>query len=160
MSDENPVWVTRLATSDDAAAVATLLHDFNVEFDTETPGAEAIARRLRVLLDSTSTFCAVAGEPIVGLALVTLRTNVWFDRPVALVDEFYVIPDLRGRGIGALLIATVETTCRDQGVAQVEINVDEGDLDARRFYERHGYRSGDGDGDRGLFYERALPTEG
>lgn len=150
---ERPV---RRAVPDDAERLAQLLHEFNVEFDTESPGPEVLAPRLRRLLAAEDTFCVVAGEPIVGLGLVTLRTNVWFERPVALLDELYVMPHLRGRGIGSRLIAQMEATCRERGIEQVEINVDEGDHDARRFYERHGYRSGDGDGERALFYERTL----
>lgn len=148
----------RLATPDDACRVAQLLHDFNTEFDTETPGTAAIAHRLRELLSGDSTFCVVAGDPIVGLGLVTLRTNVWFDRPVALLDELYVVPPLRSSGIGSALMALIESTCRARAIEQMEINVDEGDHDARRFYERHGYRSGEGEGDgeRALFYERII----
>lgn len=148
----------RLATPDDACRLAQLLHDFNTEFDTETPGPSPIAHRLRELLAGDTTFCAVAGEPIVGLGLVTLRTNVWFERPVALLDELYVVPPLRSGGIGTALMALIEATCRERAVEQMEINVDEGDHDARRFYERHGYRSGEGDadGERALFYERVI----
>lgn len=146
----------RLATTADADAVARLLHDFNVEFASDTPGPAVLAPRLRRLLAEEHTFCVVAGSPIVGFGLVTLRTNVWFDAPVALLDELYVEPDRRDQGIGTQLLALVEATCRARGIAQVEINVDEGDVDTRRFYERHGYRSGEGDGERALFYERLL----
>ena len=148
---------TRLATTADAEALARLLHDFNTEYATESPGPDVLAPRLRRLLDGDQTFAVVAGEPIVGFGLVTLRPNVWFDEPVALLDELYVIPDRRGHGIGTRLIALMESTCRERGVEQIEINVDEGDHDARRFYERHGYRCTGPDGDeRMLFYERSL----
>lgn len=156
MPDRTATPPVRLAQAHDAEALAQLLHDFNMEFDTETPGPGALAPRLRRLLEAEHTFCVVAGDPIVGLGLVTLRTNVWFDRPVALLDELYVVPELRSEGIGARLVALVESTCRDRGIEQVEINVDQGDHDARRFYERQGYRSGDGDGELALFYERSL----
>ncbi len=156
MSDEAGDRSVRLATPDDARRVAALLHVFNVEFDTETPGQAVLDQRLRRLLAHDHTLCVVAGAPVVGVGLVTLRTNVWFDGPVALLDELYVVPDRRGQGIGSQLIAMIEAACRERGIEQLEINVDEGDLDTRRFYERHGYRSGVGDGDRALFYERNL----
>jgi hypothetical protein len=38
------------ATVEDAAAIARLLHDFNLEFDDRTPGVETIAVTLRRLL--------------------------------------------------------------------------------------------------------------
>jgi GNAT superfamily N-acetyltransferase len=146
----------RLATPDDAERLAQLLHEFNVEFGTDTPGPDVLAPRLRRLLGTDRTFCVVAGDPISGFGLVTLRPNVWFDSPVALLDELYVVPHLRGHGIGSSLLAGVESVCRARGVEQVEINVDEPDHDARRFYERHGYRCGDPDGGTALYYERLL----
>ena len=66
MPDEAPDHVVRLATPAEAGRIATLLDDFNVEFDTDTPGPAAIERRLSDLLAGDHTFCAVAGEPIVG----------------------------------------------------------------------------------------------
>ncbi len=144
MSDEAPVpggWAVRRAHPHDAQTVAALLHDFNTEFGTPTPDPAVLERRLGELLVGEQTFAVVAGDPIVGIGIgiVTLRPNVWFDGPVALLDELYVVPRLRGKGIGAALVALVEAICRELRVELVEINVDGADLDARRFYERHGY---------------------
>ena len=112
----------RLATVDDAAEVGRLLHDFNAEFDTPSPGADVLAGRLRVLLEGPETFAILAGDPAVAVALVTLRPNVWYAGRVALLDELYVVPHLRGRGIGSSVIemllteavATRRRTDRDQ----------------------------------------------
>lgn len=70
---------------------------------------------------------------------MTFRTNVWHEGPVATLDELYVAPHLRDRGLGSALLATVEDVTRQHGGQLLEINVDGGDTDARRFYERHGY---------------------
>ena len=83
---------------------ARLLHDFNTEFDTPTPGTAALTRRLRALLAGPSTIAYLAGEPAAGAALVTLRPNVWYEGQVALLDELYVEPDRRGQGLGAAMI--------------------------------------------------------
>jgi GNAT superfamily N-acetyltransferase len=158
----NPTIAIRLATDDDARQVASLLHDFNTEFDTPTPGVDVLAPRLRALLAGSSTFAVLAvperdSESPIGFALITLRPNVWFDGPVALVDELYVEPESRSRGTGAALMARVEQECRARSVEYVEINVDEGDVDARRFYERLGYSGVDPDtGEPALYYSREL----
>lgn len=151
----------RLATADDARDLSVLLHDFNTEFGTPSPGVEALATRLGGLLASDGTFAIVAGSPAVALALVTLRTNVWYVGQVALLDEMYVVPDLRGRGIGSAVIGHLMRTCDAMGVDLIEINVDEGDTDAQRFYERHGFSmTGPGSEERCFYFlrERTPPT--
>ncbi|MDQ4131806.1 MAG: GNAT family N-acetyltransferase [Actinomycetota bacterium] len=149
----------RLASAADAEEVARLLHDFNSEFDTPSPGPEVLISRLRRLLAGDSTFAVLAGRPVVALALVTTRPNVWYDGPVALLDELYVVPRLRGRGIGSAVLELVMSVSRSRGVDLVEINVDEGDVDARRFYERHGFASTErGSTERAFYYWQELAT--
>jgi GNAT superfamily N-acetyltransferase len=134
-------WSPRLATVDDAGDVARLLHDFNTEFGAPSPGADVLAARLRVLLAGGETMAILAGTPAVAVALVTLRPNVWYSGQVALLDELYVVPHLRGHGIGSAIIKLLVSTSRANGVDLIEINVDEGDVDAQRFYVRHGFSS-------------------
>jgi GNAT superfamily N-acetyltransferase len=129
----------RLATIADARLVAELLDRFNREYDTPTPGPSVLTRRLERLLGRADVCALLAGHPVVGLALLTLRPSVWYDGPVAVLDELYVVPDQRGRGAGTALLKAAEGVCRDRGAELLEINVDGEDTDARRFYERHGY---------------------
>lgn len=129
----------RLAGVGDAMVVAVLLDAFNREFETPTPGPEVLAPRLEKLLADDQTFAVLADTT--GFALVTLRPNVWYDGPVALLDELYVAPENRNLGFGTSLLQFVETEVRNRGGAVLEINVDGEDTDTRRFYERHGYRN-------------------
>ena len=129
----------RLATSADASTIARLLHDFNTEFDTPSPGIEALQARLERLLTDSTMFVALADDPQPGLAVVSLRPNVWFDGPVALLDELYVAPGSRNQGVGTELLNSARREAKLRGAEYMEINVDEPDVDAQRFYERHGF---------------------
>lgn len=151
-------WSPRLATVEDAGEVARLLHDFNEEFDTPSPGVEVLAGRLRVLLAGDRTIAVLAGAPSVAVALVTLRPNVWYAGPVALLDELYVVADRRGRGVGSAVVDLVMSAVRARGAELVEINVDEGDVGAQRFYERHGFSAVQtpGSTERVLYYSQEL----
>jgi GNAT superfamily N-acetyltransferase len=131
----------RRAGPADAEVVARLLDDFNREFDTPTPGPAELADRLRGLLAGDATVALLVGEPAVGVALITLRPNVWYDGPVGLLDELYVEPDGRDGGLGTALLHAAEAVVLDHGGEVLEINVDGEDTDTRRFYERHGYRN-------------------
>ena len=147
----------RTAAASDAEVVAAMLDAFNREFDSPTPGPDVLARRLDGLLAGDQVFALLAGEPPVGLALVTLRPNPWYDGPVALLDELWVRPDQRDRGTGTALLQAVEERVRAAGAELLEINVDGEDLDARRFYERHGYRCVEpGLSEPSLYYFREL----
>jgi ribosomal protein S18 acetylase RimI-like enzyme len=147
----------RLATADDAEVIAQLLYDFNVEFDTPAPPVPKIAANLRALLAGDDTFAFLAGTPPVGVGLVTLRPNVWYEGPVALLDELYVAPDRRNQGIGSEMIELFMAECRARGVELIEINVDESDVGAQRFYRRHGFSDIDPDsGERSSYYLQEL----
>jgi GNAT superfamily N-acetyltransferase len=157
MSDVSADPGARRAGPDDAPTVARLLHDFNTEFDTPSPGTAILTRRLQSLLAEPSTIAYLAGEPAAGVALVTLRSNVWYDGPVALLDELYVEPDRRGRGLGAAMIHLLIADAESRGASAIEINVDAEDVDAQRFYERHGFSGVDPDtGERAFYYSLEL----
>ena len=147
----------RVASPADADDVARLLDAFNREFETPTPGTTVLTTRLTRLLAGDDVFALLAGDPAVAFALLTLRPNVWYDGPVALLDELYVAPGHRRLGIGSAMLAAAEALILRRGGELLEINVDGEDIDARRFYERHGYRnSNPGQDDPLLYYYRDL----
>jgi len=147
----------RRATPRDAGTVAVLLDAFNREFDVPTPGPEVLAARLERLLAGDSTVALLVGAPAVGFALITLRPNVWYDGPVGLLDELYVVPGHRNRQLGTRLLAAAEEVVRERGGELLEIPVDGEDHDTRRFYERHGYACREpGQEEDQLYYHREL----
>jgi len=155
--EQLPVGTPRVATLAEAVSVAGLLDAFNREFDTPTPGKVVLAKRLGRLLASGEVVALLTGDPAVAVALLTLRPNVWYDGPVALLDELYVAPELRGRGLGSALLAAAEAVTRQRGGQLLEINVDGDDTGARRFYQRHGYvNSEPGEDQPILYYYREL----
>lgn len=156
MTEANSI---RRAEVGDAATIARLLDDFNREFDTPTPGVDALTARLRDLLAGDSTFAYLAGDPAVAVALLTRRSNVWYTGPVDLLDEMYVAPEHRDRGIGGAILRRMLEDARRDGVALIEINVDEGDTDTQRFYTRYGFAGrGDGSEERAFYFWQELST--
>lgn len=126
----------------DAEVLGRLLWDFNTEFDTETDDADVLAARFARLLALPEIVAVLAEDPSgrpAGFALVSLRPAIWFDGPVAQLEELYVVPELRDRGIGTEVLALCRSLAREQGSPEMHIGVDEVDVDTRRFYERHGF---------------------
>lgn len=56
------------------------------------------------------------------------------------IDEFFVLPSLRGRGAGAALLQAAESEFRRQHCTNVSLQLGRGNDPARAFYRAHGYR--------------------
>jgi GNAT superfamily N-acetyltransferase len=150
--------VVRRATAADAADVARLLHDFNTEFDTPTPGPQVLEERIGRLLASGEAAVLLAGDGPDGLAQLHFRTYVFEEQPIALLEELYVAPARRGQGLGRALLEAAMDAARARGAGTMELNTSEDDTDAIALYERNGFsdREGGPDGPRMRYYEREL----
>ena len=145
------------AAAEHVRAVAEMLDAFNREFDDPTPGPVVLEERLRALLGRDDAVVLVPDDGLDGLALLTFRPGIWDPGPVALLEELYVKPARRNGGIGTRLLLEAFATAREKGAHTFEIHVDEEDVDAQRFYERHGVRGvGEGREFRAFYYARTL----
>lgn len=136
--------------------MARLLDDFNREYDEPTPGVEAIAATCRRLLEQGEITVLLAGDGPDGLALLRFRPALWSDGLEAYLQELYVVPDLRGRGIGRTLLQAAMDLSREKGADGIDLNTGETDTAARGLYESMGFTNKEGgpDGPSMLFYER------
>jgi ribosomal protein S18 acetylase RimI-like enzyme len=150
----------RRATPGDANAVARLLHDFQLEFDEDTPGVEALEERYADLIRNRDMTVLLAGYGPDGFAQIRYRPWVYSAGPQAhsYLEELYVVPPLRGQGIGRALLEAVMDTARNEGATHMELGTSETDTAARALYESSGFtnREGKPDGPVMLFYEREL----
>ena len=148
----------RRATVADAPDIGRLLHDFNTEFSDPTPGAAALAERAaKFIEDGTLTFL-LAGEGPYGIAQMRYVLSIWSGELDAYLEELYVVPELRGKGIGRALLETAMETARAAGATHMDLNTGETDTAARALYESAGFtnREGSEDGPSMLYYERDL----
>jgi ribosomal protein S18 acetylase RimI-like enzyme len=148
----------RRASVEDAAEIARLLHDFNAEFGEPTPPLAALTERLGELLGAGEALVLLAGSPPHGLALLRFRPSLWADGLEAYLEELYVAPSERGRGIGRALLDAAMEAARKVGATHFELTTGETDTAARGLYESAGLtnREGSPAGPRMLYYERDL----
>jgi ribosomal protein S18 acetylase RimI-like enzyme len=148
----------RRAGLEDAPEIARLLHDFNAEFEEPSPGVGALTEYSRRLLEAGEMTVLLAGEGPDGIALVRFRPSVWTGEPEAHLQELYVVPALRGRGIGRALLEATIAAARAAGATGIDLNTGETDTAARALYESTGFtnREGSPDGPSMLFYEREI----
>jgi ribosomal protein S18 acetylase RimI-like enzyme len=90
----------REAGVEDAAAIARLLHDFNTEYEEPTPPVPELTRHAERMLREGEMTVFLAGDRPDGLALLRFRPSVWTTQQEAYLQELYVVPARRGRGIG------------------------------------------------------------
>jgi ribosomal protein S18 acetylase RimI-like enzyme len=142
----------------DAAGIARLLHDFNTEYDEPTPAVAWLTSTVARLLAAGEIVVLLAGEGPDGLALFRLRPALWSEGSEAYLQELYVVPGLRGRGIGRALLEATMDAAREAGAAGIDLNTGATDTAARALYESAGFsnREGSPDGPAMLFYEREL----
>jgi ribosomal protein S18 acetylase RimI-like enzyme len=148
----------RKATPGDSPAVARLLHDFQLEFDEPTPGAEALEERYEELIRNREMIVLLIGDGPDGFAQLRFRPWVYSAGLHSYLEELYVVPDLRGNGLGRALLDAAMDTARGEGAEQMELGTSENDVAARHLYESAGFtnREGSPDGPVMLFYEREL----
>ena len=98
-------------------------------------------------LEDPEAFFVIAEDESgpVGYAFVTIGPGYasWAtgDRAGAL-ETLSVLPERRGGGVGAALIEAVWTRLAEHGVDDLAITTTKTNVDAHRFYERHGFRQG------------------
>jgi GNAT superfamily N-acetyltransferase len=148
----------RRATPGDAAAVARLLHDFNTEFDEPTPTVKVLTGRVRELIAGGVIVVLLAGGGPEGLAQFRFLRSVWSEGLDLYLEELYVVPDRRGKGIGRALLEATMAAGREGGATRIDLNTGETDTAARALYESTGFtnREGGEDGPSMLYYERDL----
>lgn len=148
----------RLAGVADAEAVGRLLHDFNSEFDDFTPGPRALTERMRDLLAAGEIAVLLGGAGPDGLAVLRFRPALWTETLDCYLEELYVVPHRRGRGLGRALMEAAIELAREQGAGDMHLGTGQDDVAARALYESLGFdnRGGRSDGPVNYFYERKL----
>jgi ribosomal protein S18 acetylase RimI-like enzyme len=148
----------RRAGPEDAETIGWLLHDFNREFDEPTPDPPALAERVRQLIAGGETTVLLAGAGPDGLAVLRFRLAIWSEGLECYLAELYVVPSMRGQGLGRALMEAAIEVARADGADDVFVGTSEDDVAARRLYESVGFinREGGPDGPITYFYELEL----
>jgi ribosomal protein S18 acetylase RimI-like enzyme len=135
-----------------------MLFDFNTEYSDPTPEPEVLAERLGPLLASGEVTVVLGGAGPDGLALLRFKPSLWSDGLEAYLEELYVVPRLRGQGIGRAMMERAMDLARERGATRMDLGTSTDDTAARALYEKLGFTNLESqpDGPAMLFYERDL----
>jgi len=134
--------IQALAASD-IPAVLPLIEQYWIFEDVSGFDAARVARELtRVCADpalASGWIARARGEPV-GYLLAVYVYSLEHLGLTAEIDEFFVLPRARGRGLGEELLRRAEAEFVRRGCTNVALQLGKGNERASAFYESHGYR--------------------
>jgi ribosomal protein S18 acetylase RimI-like enzyme len=74
-----------------------------------------------------------------GYFIVAFGFSVEFGGRDAFLDELYVAPEARGKGLGTEAIEVAERVCRENGIRALHLEVEFTNESAKRLYARRGF---------------------
>ncbi|SCY66903.1 GNAT family N-acetyltransferase [Desulfoluna spongiiphila] len=103
---------------------------------------EIQGRGLRMLmgLEGSVIQCVESGGRIVGMCSAQCLVSTAEGGLSALVEDLVVAEDHRGKGLGAMLLSSVEIWAESHGALRLQLLADQTNLEALGFYNRMGWR--------------------
>ncbi|MBP1157082.1 MULTISPECIES: GNAT family N-acetyltransferase [unclassified Paenibacillus] len=128
----------------DDGVICELVERLLLPFAQQTkPGLRLNRSTIRNRLQLCITFVdAAAGDKAAGF--IALKR----ERGRLLIDMLAVNPKYQGQGIGSRLMLQAQRTANTYGLREIVLWVDEDNLQAQRFYIKHGYEA--------VYYEHGL----
>ena len=132
----------RLALESDIESLLAMMRDF-YEFE-HLPYDPVLLRKLlqKLMADDRLGRAIVfesRNEPI-GYMVLGFGFSLEFHGRDCLIDEFYIRPEYRSRGIGASAVDFAFNLCQEQGIAAVHLEADHTNVRGHEFYKRLGFK--------------------
>lgn len=112
-------------------------------------GFEAL--RIEVLLqhliqapDSGAVWVAETGGDLIGYLVAVSMPSLEHKGLMAEIDEMFVVPEARTRGVGRQLIASLEQSLAARGCVRLQLQLGVANAGARAFYRRLGFAAREG----------------
>jgi ribosomal protein S18 acetylase RimI-like enzyme len=81
------------------------------------------------------------GGRVVGYAVLGLGFGIEYGGADAFIDDLYLVPEARGRGLGAAVLERLEAEARGMGLNALFLVVDPDNAPALRLYRRRGFEA-------------------
>jgi GNAT superfamily N-acetyltransferase len=131
----------RPAAPSDIPAIISLVREL-AEYERDPDAATATPELMYdALFGSRAVAHAIMAEDDVetlGFALYFFNFSTWTGRRGLYLEDFYVRPAARGRGIGRLLFTRLATVAQESGCGRMDLSVLDWNVNAIRFYDKQG----------------------
>lgn len=105
--------------------------------------ARATFHRFLSLSDFGRVWLLYDGGALAGYIILTIGFSFEFHGHDGFIDELYIAPAYRRRGLGHQAVAFVEQKAREMGVNAIHLEVDDGNDPALELYRRAGFEDHD-----------------
>ncbi len=132
-------------TADTVDVLLKLVADYHAFEQLQTTASER-SRSIALLMENDQfgrPFLIVEGGETLGYIVLCFGFSIEFGGMDAFVDELYLVPSARGRGIGGLALDLVKQQAATLGVVALHLEVAKGNDCARMLYSKHGFASRD-----------------
>ena len=138
-----PAITLRPATVEDVPTILACIQGL-AEYERLSHECEATEELLRESLfgaaPAAEVTLALVGDQPAGFALWFRSYSTFLARPGIYLEDLFVFPEFRGRGVGKLLLTTLARTAVERGYGRLEWAVLDWNVDAIGFYESLGAR--------------------
>jgi ribosomal protein S18 acetylase RimI-like enzyme len=158
---EARAWVAGL---DEPEIVGALMIGFRDHLGAKRPSDNAMLAGVERLMEDLGTEYLLAAPdddaPPAGVAQLRFRFSVWAAAPDCWLEDLYVRPEARRRGVASALMEACLERARERGCRRVELDTNESNDAALALYERFGFSTSSKDlPGRDLFLGRRIAGE-
>ena len=81
------------------------------------------------------------GERVVGMVNLLFTVSTALGARAVVLEDVVVVPDLRGKGLGSMLLEAAIEFAKANGCKRITLLTDNDNMGGKQFYERHGFMS-------------------
>lgn len=133
---------TKIASEHDLAELLPLVrayHEFEQFSITEVAREESV-RRLVTDESLGRVWLVYTDTKIVGYIALCVGFSIEFTGLDAFVDEFYIIPEYRGRGIGSEVLELIKVEAKKIGIRALHLEVARTNTKAKELYSKANFK--------------------
>ena len=136
-----PALVIRLCEPADTPKIVPLLQAQVAASGRQAPDPDALAELVHALLATqfSDFLLAEVGDRVLGVLQINYRLSTWEVAPYAAIEDFYLAPELRGRGAGSRMLDYACARAEARGSTFVQAAARPEDRAAARLYQAFGF---------------------
>jgi len=131
----------RHATADDIPLLVSLMAEFYAEGGYQLDRAHAAAAFAEIIADERlgSVWLIQADHEDVGHVVLTLRYAMEYGGLIACLDDLYVRPQWRNRGLSTVALTELRNFCATSGIRAMTVEVGDDNGSAQKVYRKLGF---------------------